>query len=252
MFNENQSRMRVAEVAKLPCGLLVQTVITRTVSMRVTGLHLDLLLEDCLEKCGNLKTANTFRIAMATHRKFSRAIPSLLADLLNKSSREAAKPRSIADRSSIGVMRGERVAHAQYVDNFFVSGVDASRVQLAFDRMRSILEGWGFDIHEVSEAQPVVQGLGLMIDGAKKRISLPAARIWKLRLAALALSRRQVPPPPKSLRRSWVTSLLQRWRAGKLCPSSMLCISTSGAARLLGRYGLQRGVSSYRPHLCCL
>ena len=60
MFNENQSRMRVAEVAKLPCGLLVQTVITRTVSMCVTGLHLDLLLEDRLEKCGQLEDLKHF------------------------------------------------------------------------------------------------------------------------------------------------------------------------------------------------
>ena len=63
--------------------------------------------------------------------------------------------------------------------------------------MRHILEEWGFDIHEVTEAQPVVHGLGLVIDGASKRVSLTPARVWKLRLASLALGRRRVPPPAK-------------------------------------------------------
>lgn len=60
-----------------------------------------------------------------------------------------------------------------------------------------MLEEWGFNIHEVTDAQPVVHGLGLIIDGSSKRISLSPARIWKLRLAALALARRRVPPPAK-------------------------------------------------------
>ena len=103
----------------------------------------------------------------------------------------------VEDRTWTGRVAGDRVVHAQYVDNFFACGTDVGAVQSAFDRMRQVLEDWGFSIHEVTEAQPVVHGLGLIIDGSRKRISLTPARIWKLRLAALALGRRRVPPPVK-------------------------------------------------------
>ena len=65
--------------------------------------------------------------------------------------------------------------------------------------MRGILERWGFTIHEVTPAQPVVEGLGLLIDGADGRVSLTSRRIWKLRLATLALARRRGPPSPKTV-----------------------------------------------------
>ncbi|CAE7297688.1 unnamed protein product [Symbiodinium sp. CCMP2456] len=103
----------------------------------------------------------------------------------------------IEDRTWTGQVRAGRTIHAQYVDNFFVSGIDSGVVQQSFDRMKCILEDWGFSIHEVTEAQPVVHGLGLVIDGESRSVSLTPARIWKLRLAALALSRRRVPPPAK-------------------------------------------------------
>ena len=103
----------------------------------------------------------------------------------------------VEDRTWTGRVAGDRVVHAQYVDNFFISGTDSHVVQSAFERMRQVLEAWGFSIHEVTEAQPVVHGLGLIIDGTCRRISLSPARIWKLRLAALALGRRRVPPPAK-------------------------------------------------------
>eukprot|EP00439_Symbiodinium_sp_Y106_P021708 s7921_g2.t1 len=63
--------------------------------------------------------------------------------------------------------------------------------------MRSVLERWGFRIHDVSDAAPVVEGLGLLIDGDAGRVSLTARRIWKLRLASIALCRRRGAPLPK-------------------------------------------------------
>ena len=107
----------------------------------------------------------------------------------------------IEDRSWTGLVSGEQVVHAEYVDNFFVSGTNAGQVQTAFENIRGVLEGWGFEIHEVSEAQPVVQGLGLVIDGEKKRVSLSSSRVWKLRLASLELCRRRKPPEPKIIER---------------------------------------------------
>ena len=51
---------------------------------------------------------------------------------------------------------------------------DAQHVQLSFDRMKDILEEWGFGTHEITEAQPVANGLGLVIDGdTKTRIPHP-------------------------------------------------------------------------------
>ena len=57
----------------------------------------------------------------------------------------------------------------------------------------------GFGKHEVTEAQPVVKKLGLLIDGSLKRVCLTPRRIWKLRLAVLALQRRRGLPPPKMI-----------------------------------------------------
>ena len=51
---------------------------------------------------------------------------------------------------------------------------DAQHVQLSFDRMKDILEECGFGTHEITEAQPVANGLGLVIDGdTKTRIPHP-------------------------------------------------------------------------------
>ena len=41
----------------------------------------------------------------------------------------------IEDRTWTGRVTGGRTVHAQYVDNFFVSGTDSYVVQSAFDRM---------------------------------------------------------------------------------------------------------------------
>ena len=103
----------------------------------------------------------------------------------------------IEDRSWIGHISPGRVVHAEYVDNFFVCGTDRERVQKSFDGVRRVLETWGFDIHEVTDAQPVVEGLGLRLDGTEKRVTLTSSRIWKLRLAALAIGRLKSPPPAK-------------------------------------------------------
>ncbi|CAE7427144.1 DEK1, partial [Symbiodinium sp. CCMP2592] len=108
-----------------------------------------------------------------------------------------AEEDRVEDRTWTGKVSGDRIVHAQYVDNFFCSGTSAENVQVAFDRLKDTLEGWGFEIHEVSEAQTVVQGLGLVIDGEQKCVSLSTARIWKLRLASLALCNRCKPPEPK-------------------------------------------------------
>ncbi|OLQ14569.1 hypothetical protein AK812_SmicGene1346 [Symbiodinium microadriaticum] len=103
----------------------------------------------------------------------------------------------IEDRSWIGHISPGRVVHAEYVENFFVCGTDRERVQKSFDGVRRVLETWGFDIHEVTDAQPVVEGLGLRLDGTEKRVTLTSSRIWKLRLAALAIGRLKSPPPAK-------------------------------------------------------
>ena len=103
----------------------------------------------------------------------------------------------IEDRCWVGPVSEGRVLHAQYVDNFFVSSGDPALTQKYFDKMKTILEEWGFGIHEVTGAQTVVEGLGLVIDGEASQISLTPRRIWKLRLAALALQRRQGAPSPK-------------------------------------------------------
>ena len=103
----------------------------------------------------------------------------------------------IEDRTATGFVGGDRIVHAEYVDNFFVCGVDQQNVQSSFNRMKQVLEQWGFVIHEVTDARPDVEGLGLRIDGLSRRIALTSARIWKLRLAALALGKLTRPPPQK-------------------------------------------------------
>ena len=119
--------------------------------------------------------------------------------LLENAAREAGlrDDDRIEDRSWAGQVSKGRLVHAEYVDNFFVSGTDADLVQRGFNRLRAVLEQWGFRIHDVSDAAPVVEGLGLLIDGNAGRISLTAKRIWKLRLASIALCRRRGAPLPK-------------------------------------------------------
>ncbi|OLP76584.1 hypothetical protein AK812_SmicGene43464 [Symbiodinium microadriaticum] len=119
--------------------------------------------------------------------------------LLENAAREAGlrDDDRIEDRSWAGQVSKGRLVHAEYVDNFFVSGTDADLVQRGFNRLRAVLEQWGFRIHDVSDAAPVVEGLGLLIDGNAGRISLTAKRIWKLQLASIALCRRRGAPLPK-------------------------------------------------------
>ena len=59
------------------------------------------------------------------------------------------------------------------MDNFFVSGLESGVVQQSLGRMRCIVEGWGFSVHEVTEAQPVVHGVGLVIDGESRCVLDP-------------------------------------------------------------------------------
>ena len=119
--------------------------------------------------------------------------------LLENAAREAGlqDDHRIEDKTWAGQVSKGRLVHAEYVDNFFISGTDKDLVQGSFDRMRSVLERWGFRIHDVSDAAPVVEGLGLLIDGDAGRVSLTARRIWKLRLASIALCRRRGAPLPK-------------------------------------------------------
>ena len=120
-------------------------------------------------------------------------------NLLESAAREARlrDEDRIEDKTWAGPVREGRLVHAEYVDNFFVSGVDQGSVQEGFNRMRSVLEQWGFRIHDVTDATTVVEGLGLLIDGAEGRISLTPRRIWKLRLASIALAQRRGAPLPK-------------------------------------------------------
>ena len=59
------------------------------------------------------------------------------------------------------------------MDNFFVSGLESGVVLQSLGRMRCIVEGWGFSVHEVTEAQPVVHGVGLVIDGESRCVLDP-------------------------------------------------------------------------------
>ena len=54
-----------------------------------------------------------------------------------------AKEGRVEDRTWTGLVSGDRVVHAQYVDNFFCSRTDAVNVQRALDRLKDT-GGLGF------------------------------------------------------------------------------------------------------------
>ena len=128
----------------------------------------------------------------------------------------------IEDRSWIGQVSEGRAIHAEYVDNFFVCGTDREFVQQSFDCMKGVLELWGFAIHEVTDAQPIVEGLGLRFDGAEKRVMLTSHRVWKLRLSAIALGRLRGPPPPK-----WIEKIVGHFTFAMMVRREALSIFSS-------------------------
>ena len=144
--------------------------------------------------------------------------------VLQSAAAQAGLPETdcIEDRSWIGQVSEGRAIHAEYVDNFFVCGIDREFVQQSFDRLRGILESWGFAIHEVTEAQPIVEGLGLRFDGAERRVTLTSQRVWKLRLSAIALGRLRGPPPPK-----WIEKIVGHFTFAMMVRREALSVFSS-------------------------
>ena len=76
----------------------------------------------------------------------------------------------IEDKTVLGRVTEGRIVHAEYVDNFLIMCYDRSLAIEYLDRVIDVLRDRGFSVHEIESPSPVVEKLGLIIDGNRHRI----------------------------------------------------------------------------------
>ena len=94
-------------------------------------------------------------------------------------------------RSAVRLSSVQSTAVAGYVDNYGVFGSDQHSVNQGLRRISDTLRAWGLTVHEIEEAQPSADFVGLHFDGTGGYVSIKPKRIAKIRSAINELLRLQ-------------------------------------------------------------
>ncbi|CAK0906294.1 unnamed protein product, partial [Prorocentrum cordatum] len=82
--------------------------------------------------------------------------------------------------------------HAVYVDNHTGLGHSAADAEQAHQDFRAQCAAFGLDLHDEAPCSPYLEALGLQFDGPGRRLRHRSARLWRFKLATVALLRRRV------------------------------------------------------------
>eukprot|EP00959_Pyramimonas_sp_CCMP1952_P253316 5292393-Pyramimonas_sp.AAC.1 len=82
--------------------------------------------------------------------------------------------------------------HAVYVDNHTGLGHSAADAEQAHQDFRAQCAAFGLDLHDEVPCSPYLEALGLQFDGPGRRLRHRSARLWRFKLATVALLRRRV------------------------------------------------------------
>ena len=103
--------------------------------------------------------------------------------ILNRSPGVVLKSRTL-DIEYVGAV-GVDVAVAGYVDNFAAEGIDADVVTEVNLRIASKLRHCGLVVHEICDASPTAEFIGLSFNNGK--ISINGSKFWKTKAALDAI-----------------------------------------------------------------
>eukprot|EP00972_Heterocapsa_arctica_P106521 15691339-Heterocapsa_arctica.AAC.1 len=86
----------------------------------------------------------------------------------------------VNDQSQDAVLRDGELLHYVYVDNVCVMGADPMLVNAAMDEVVESLESVGLHTHERSVATPLVEALGVELDGEGRLCGVATKRYCRL------------------------------------------------------------------------
>ena len=86
-------------------------------------------------------------------------------------------------RGAVRIENHSQLAVAGYVDNFGVFGISPEHVNSGLSKLSGTLRAWGVTVHEVEEARPEYDFVGLHFNEISGFVSIKLWRLQKIRRA---------------------------------------------------------------------